>query len=75
METSRLIEMGVGLVLFVYVISALVPNALSSILAVNGSSSSSYAFWGSSVMSLWGILGIFIIIAIVMMVYGFVKQV
>ena len=71
METGHLIEAGVGLVLFVYVIAALVPNALTTIMSVN--STSTYGFWGSSMMSLWGILGIFIVISIVLMVYGFVK--
>jgi hypothetical protein len=73
METSQLIEGAVGLVLAVYVIAAVGPGALSSIMSVNGSTAS-YSFWGSSVTSLWGILGIFAVIAIIMIVYKAVKM-
>ena len=70
METGNIIEMGVGLVLFVYVVAAVAPGAINSIMVSN---STNYSFWGSSVLSLWGIMGIFSVVAIVLMIYGFVK--
>ena len=65
---TNLIEIGVGLVLFLYVMAALVPNALTQV--VNGCSTA----WGTSTQTLWGILPIFIVIAVVLLVYSFVKN-
>ena len=72
MQSNHLIEAGVGLVLFIYVVSAMVPSALTSIMNVN--STSGYSHWGSSILSLWGVMGIFVVITIVMLVYSFVKM-
>ena len=63
----NLIEVGVGLVLFVYVIAAIVPGAMTQV--VNGCSTA----WSSSVQALWGLLPIFIVIAIILLIYSFVK--
>ena len=71
-DTGRLIEMGVGLFLFLYVVGAMVPAALTA--AINGSTTGSVSnVWGTSITSLWGILGIFIVVAVVLLVYSHVK--
>lgn len=71
MANEKIIGTAVGLVLFVYVIAATVPAALTTITSVN---STGYSNWGSSILSLWGILGIFIVISIVLMIYSTVKK-
>ena len=71
MQSKQMIEAGIGLVLFIYVLAAIVPGAVTSVVAVN--STMGYGFWGTSLLSLWGIIPIFIIIAILLMVYKFVK--
>ena len=65
----NLIEVGVGLVLFLYVTAAMVPSAITT--------------WGcgsyqgpgiASVSSLWGLGPIFFVIAVVLLVYSFVSK-
>lgn len=72
-ETGKLIGMAVTLVLFVYVVAALVPAAMNSIVNATATSAGVSGVWGSSIVSLWGILGIFIVVAIVLLIWGFVK--
>ena len=69
--TARLIEAGVGMVLFVYVAAALIPGAMNAIVNVNSTTNPN---WGTSNLALWGIVGIFVIIAVIFMVYAFAKK-
>ena len=68
MASKNLITAGVMMVLFIYIMAAMVPSALTSI--VNGCSS----LWTSDVKTLWGIIPIFIVIALIFFIYSFVKD-
>ena len=74
MQSKFVIEAVIGLVLFVYVAAATLPGAISTVAAINASSSSGYGFWGSSVNALWGLLPLFVVIALIIMVYKHVKM-
>ena len=65
----NLIEVGVGMVLFLYVAAAMLPSAITT--------------WGcgtyqgpglASVSTLWGLGPIFFVIAIILLVYTFVNK-
>ena len=65
--SKGMIEAGIGMVLFIYIVAAIVPGAMTSV--VNGCSTA----WSSSVQALWGLLPIFIVIALILLVYKWVK--
>ena len=71
---SKIIGSIIGLVLALYVATAMLPGAISTMTAINASSSSGYGFWGSTVTSLWGLVPLFAMIALVMIVYKFVSK-
>ena len=73
MVSKQVIEAIIGLVLFVYVLAALLPGAITTMQSINGSAAAGYSFWGSSVLALWSILGLFVVIAALLMIYKFVK--
>ena len=75
-STANMIEAAVGLVLFVYVMAALIPGAMNSIVNVNATAvgAQNNSLWGSAPVALWGILGIFIVIAVLFMIYAFAKK-
>jgi hypothetical protein len=74
MEAAQTIETIIGLFLFLYVMGAMLPSAITSVVNASNSSTPAYTLWGSSILSLWGILSIFIVIAVVIMIFGFVKK-
>lgn len=72
--STKLIGMAVTLVLFIYVVAALVPPAMNQVVNATGTAAGVSGVWGASIVSLWGILGIFIIVAIVLLIFGIVKK-
>ena len=75
-STTTLIEAAVGLVLFVYVMAALIPGAVSTLVNINSSAvgAQNNSLWGAAPVALWGIIGIFVIIAVLFMIYAFAKK-
>ena len=64
---KNMIEIGVGLVLALYVLATMLPGAITQVVA--GCSS----LWVTSTATLWGIIPIFIVIAAVLLIYRYVK--
>lgn len=73
MQAKHAIEAIIGLVLGIYVAAALLPNAISTTVNVSNSSMPAYTLWGSSVVSLWNLLPLFIVIALILLVYKYIK--
>ena len=68
MEAKAIIGGIIALVLGLYVLAAILPGAISTMTAINGSSTSGYGYWGSSVLSLWGIIPLLAMIAAVYLI-------
>lgn len=66
-----LIEIGIGLVLFVYLLGAVMPGAITSVSCQSGYGAGLSA---SAVSSLYGLIPIFVIIAAVLIVYSHIKK-
>ena len=66
---SKIIGAIIGLVLALYVAVATLPGAISTMTAINASTSSGYGFWGTSVTSLWALIPLFAVIALILLVY------
>ena len=73
-SSKQMIEAGIALVLSVYVIAALIPNAITTAVNATNSSTPAYTLWGSSVLSLWNLIPLFVIIAIILLVYKHIKM-
>lgn len=73
MQTKSLIEAGIAMVLAVYVAAALVPGAITSMVNVTNTTAALTGVWGSSITSLWNIMPLMVVIALVLMIYKFVK--
>ena len=73
MQSKNVIGAIIGLVLFIYVAVATLPGAISTVAAINASSSSGYGFWGTSVTSLWGLIPLFVVIGLILMIYKHVN--
>ena len=71
---SKIIGAIIGLVLALYVATATLPNAISTMTAINASSASGYGFWGTSVTSLWALIPLFAVIALLLLVYNHIKE-
>ena len=66
--SKGMIEFGIGMVLFVYVMAATLPGAITSI------GCGTYQGPGlAAVASLWALIPIFIVIAAILLVYKYVK--
>ena len=64
----NLIEIGIGLTLFVYVMAAVLPGAITEV------GCGTYQGPGiAKVSSLWGLIPIFIVIAVILLLYTYVK--
>ena len=73
MEGKEMITVGIGLVLSIYVTAALIPNSITAAVNATNSSTPAYTLWGSSVLSLWNLMPLFIVIGIIMLLYKYVN--
>ena len=73
MKAGHMIEAGIALVLSIYVVAALIPNAITTAVNATNSSTPAYTLWGSSVLSLWNLIPLFVVIAIILLLYRYVK--
>ena len=72
MQSTKVVGTIIGLVLALYVAAGLMPNAITAAVNATNSSTPAYTLWNSSVLSLWNLIPLFGMIALIMLVYKYV---
>ena len=71
---NKIVGAIIGLVLALYVAAGLMPQAITATVNATNSSTPAYTLWSSSVLSLWNLIPLFSMIAIVLLVYNFIRD-
>ena len=64
----------IGLVLALYVAASILPNAITASVNATNSSTPAYTLWNSSVLSLWNLIPLFSMIAVILLVYKYIGK-